>query len=402
MNYGGQQLWLNSVCGACHGPVAYYRTPTFVNPRVMMQKAEPSSVDNDGIEQVLLTAYVYSPDDTVNSVTVDLSPIDSSATQVMYDDGTHGDAVPNDNLYSFQTTVPASVTTGLKKLVVTGTDGQDRTGTAIIALVVANPGWVIVDNWDADFHGYWTSGIDEEAYGINIRYHLSGTGSDSAVFTPALSQTGSYKVYAYWTEGYNRATNASYTVNYTGGSDTVTVNQKENGSQFIYLGTYPFDAQTSHSFVVLDNEDAVFVGDWTQAPSTECYGRTIQYTLSGTGSLTATYTPNIPQAGDYDVYAWWTRHGNRATNAPYTVNHSGGSDVVLVNQEEGGGGWTYLGTYHFNAGTGGSVMLSDDADEYVMADAIKWQLSSIKQNVTLGDDADGYVMADAILFELQP
>ena len=47
-------------------------------------------------------------------------------------------------------------------------------------------------------------------------------------------------------------------------------------------------------------------------------------------------------------------------------------------------------------------MLSDDADEYVMADAIKWQLSSIKQNVTLGDDADGYVMADAILFELQP
>ena len=49
-------------------------------------------------------------------------------------------------------------------------------------------------------------------------------------------------------------------------------------------------------------------------------------------------------------------------------------------------------------------MLSDDAeaDQYVMADAIKWQLSSTKQNVTLSDDANGYVMADAILFEPQP
>jgi hypothetical protein len=367
-----------------------------------MLKAQPSSVDNNGAEQVLLTAYVYSPDDTISGVTVDLSPIDGNATQVMYDDETHGDAVPNDNLYSFQTTVPASVTTGLKNLIVTGTDSQGRPGTAEITLVVANPGWVIIDNWDADFQGYWTSGTTEETYDINIKYHPSGTGSDTAVFTPTLLQTGSYKVYAYWTEGYNRATDAPYTINHRGGSDTVRVNQKENGSQFVYLGTYPFDAQSGDTCVVVDNEDAVFVGSWTQGPSIECYGMTIQYTVAGTGSLTATYTPNIPQSGDYDVYAWWTRHGNRATNAPYTVNHSGGSDVVLVNQEEGGGGWTYLGTYHFNAGTGGSVMLSDDADEYVMADAIKWQLSSIKQNVTLGDDANGYVMADAILFEPEP
>jgi hypothetical protein len=99
------------------------------------------------------------------------------------------------------------------------------------------------------------------------------------------------------------------------------------------------------------------------------------------------------------VYAWWTVHSNRATNAPYTINHNGGSDTVLINQELGGGGWTYLDTYAFNAGTGGSVLLTDEADEYVIADAVKFQLSEAKQKVVLGDDADGYVIADAILFE---
>jgi len=68
-------------------------------------------------------------------------------------------------------------------------------------------------------------------------------------------------------------------------------------------------------------------------------------------------------------------------------------------QEQGGGGWTYLGTYYFDAGPGSSVVLSDDADEYVIADAVKWQLSSSQQSVVLSDDADGYVMADAILVE---
>ena len=73
-----------------------------------------------------------------------------------------------------------------------------------------------------------------------------------------------------------------------------------------------------------------------------------------------------------------------------------------MNQEQGGGGWTYLGTYCFDAGTGGSVVLSDDADEYVIADAVKWKLSSTQQEVVLSDDANGYVMADAILFEPEP
>ncbi|OEU49628.1 MAG: hypothetical protein BA861_09115 [Desulfobacterales bacterium S3730MH5] len=39
-----------------------------------------------------------------------------------------------------------------------------------------------------------------------------------------------------------------------------------------------------------------------------------------------------------------------------------------------GGQWNYLGTWGFDEGTSGCVMLSDDANGEVLADAIKWEL----------------------------
>jgi hypothetical protein len=186
---------------------------------------------------------------------------------------------------------------------------------------------------------------------------------------------------------------------YDGGTDTVQVDQRMNGGRFYLLGTYHFKAQAAPLSVIVDDTDAAYVGEWSSGGTSESYDADNHYHQAGTGDNTATYAPDFPQAGDYDVYAWWTVHSNRATNAPYTINHNGGSDTVLINQELGGGGWTYLDTYAFNAGTGGSVLLTDEADEYVIADAVKFQLSEAKQKVVLGDDADGYVIADAILFE---
>jgi len=402
-SFGGAQTNMNGVCRACHSAVSYVRTPTYINPRVLMQKAEPSSVDNNGADIVLFTAYVYSPDDTISNVTINLTPIGGSATQTMYDNGTNGDAVAGDRIYSYRTTVPGTVNTGLKKLTVTGTDSQSRTGTRDIDLMVANPGWTVVDNWDADFNGYWLYTTWGDIYNRNSKYHASGTGSNTAIFTPVLSQSGNYNVYAWWTAYSNRATNAPYTINHHGGSDTVRVNQRVNGGQFVYLGTYNFDAQTGHTSVIVDNVNASFTGIWSTSAYSDCYGDDQRYIQStATGSNEAIFTPNLPQAGNYDVYAWWTVYSNRATNVPYIIHYSGGaSDTVRVNQEQGGGGWTYLGAYHFDAGTSGNVEISDAAElnEYIIADAIKWQLSSTQQGVVLSDDANGYVMGDAILFE---
>jgi hypothetical protein len=130
----------------------------------------------------------------------------------------------------------------------------------------------------------------------------------------------------------------------------------------------PFDPVVD----VVDNPEATYEGTWesTQLNDGE-YGPDINYHEAGDGSSTATWVPDIPQNGDYDVYAWWPDNEVFATNAPYTIYYNGGSETIRVNQQINGGQWNLLGTFSFVAGTSGSVVLSDDADEYVIADAIR-------------------------------
>jgi len=101
------------------------------------------------------------------------------------------------------------------------------------------------------------------------------------------------------------------------------------------------------------------------------YGSSFASNESGAGTETATWTPDITTAGEYDVYAMWCAYSNRASDAPYTIYYDGGSETVDVNQQINGGQWNYLGTYTFAAGTSGSIVLSDGGNGYVIADAVK-------------------------------
>jgi hypothetical protein len=74
------------------------------------------------------------------------------------------------------------------------------------------------------------------------------------------------------------------------------------------------------------------------------------------------------------VYARWSSHPNRATNATYEIVYNGGSERVTVDQTRTGGQWVYLGSYSFVSGTSGLARLSDAANGYVIADAVKWEL----------------------------
>ena len=94
-----------------------------------------------------------------------------------------------------------------------------------------------------------------------------------------------------------------------------------------------------------------------------------------TGSLI--YLPNIPEAGEYAVYVSYASVPGSTTDAHYTVNYSGGSRRLLVNQQIGGGTWIYLGTYHFHSGENtesGSVILTTEATtgSVVTADAVRF------------------------------
>jgi hypothetical protein len=93
-------------------------------------------------DAVLLTSTVTpgtSPASTNLAVNANLSAIGGSSSQQLYDDGTHGDQTPGDNVFSFATVVGLSATAGPKAMAVAVSDGQARTGNAQINFTVLAP-----------------------------------------------------------------------------------------------------------------------------------------------------------------------------------------------------------------------------------------------------------------------
>ena len=64
---------------------------------------------------------------------------------------------------------------------------------------------------------------------------------------------------------------------------------------------------------------------------------------------------------------------------PYTIHHASGDNVVKVDQRYNGSEWISLGIFEFAAGTDGYVRLSNDANGYVIADAVKFELQPLRE-----------------------
>ncbi len=171
----------------------------------------------------------------------------------------------------------------------------------------------------------------------NFQYRTSGgTGANTATWSFNITTAGNYEVYAWWVTGTNRATNAPYTINYEGGSETVRVSQRIKGGQWNYLGTYAFGIGTYsvvlsddannyviadaikvslegsvvhfYPFPISDNPDAEYEGEWKAAGVDDGYGSDFYYHAVGSGTNSATWTLAVPEAGNYNVYAWWEEY----------------------------------------------------------------------------------------------
>jgi hypothetical protein len=281
----------NGVCAACHGAIPYERDPN-LGPMVLDRLATPGTVPPDGATTTLLTARVIDPNnDPGGHVTIDLSEIGGSATQMMYDDGTNGDIAAGDNIFSIEATVPETIDCGKKYLMVTATDpGVYSDSTGVIILEVLDEGMIVVDDPEAAFTpdcaapagypdlpptgsppygnansqwAYWWGHADQ--YGNAFRYMTrlgeNGAPAGTATWTPNLSQAGIYNVYAMWVANSTsyRSQNVTYTIHHSTGSTPVVVDQTTDSGQWNYLGTFTFNAGTG-GYVEVDN-------DCTQAPS---------------------------------------------------------------------------------------------------------------------------------------
>ncbi|GIG68904.1 golvesin C-terminal-like domain-containing protein [Phytomonospora endophytica] len=134
--------------------------------------------------------------------------------------------------------------------------------------------------------------------------------------------------------------------------------------------------------VTVDNSEQgfqVLSGTWATGTGTPgYYSGNYRSAPAGTGASVVRFRPALPADGRYEVRVSYTAHANRATNAPYTIHHAHGSNLILVDQTVAGepdvrtGQWISLGVFEFPAGIGSVVELSDLANGVVIADAVRF------------------------------
>lgn len=88
------------------------------------------------------------------------------------------------------------------------------------------------------------------------------------------------------------------------------------------------------------------------------------------------WIPEIPESGNYAVYASYQSFPNSTEQALYTIHHAGGETTIAVNQTMGGGTWIYLGNFKFTAHAQAHERIvltnqSNKSGKIIMADAIK-------------------------------
>ncbi len=288
----------------------------------------------------------------------------------------------------------------------------------------------IINNGDSGFQmkGKWTGPYLGQGFEDTVHFSARGDGSDTATWTFGGLSDGIYRVSATWSKHDNRATNTPFTV--LDGSverGTIRVNQElapsadvvVDGVNFQDLGTF---AIVNGSLVVqltddadqyviadairverigdvaktIDNSDSGFAhtGDWVGPYLGQGFEDAVHFSAHGDGSDVATWTFKGLLPGQYRVSTTWSAHSNRATDAPFMIlDDTAQRGKILVNQELAptadvivdGTSFQKLGTFDITSGEL-VVRLTDDADQYVLADAvhIEW-VGNLAKTIDNGD-----------------
>ncbi|XVV09159.1 DNRLRE domain-containing protein [Actinoplanes sp. CA-131856] len=146
-----------------------------------------------------------------------------------------------------------------------------------------------------------------------------------------------------------------------------------------------------------DSNNTASQGTWTSGAATGQYGYDVYTAPAGSGAAQYNWQLNIPRDGTYEVFVYYPQVSGAATNARFTVTHSGGSAVKTVDQTTGAGTWVSLGSYAFTEDAPQKVTLTDQATGKVVADAVKLVRASAgetddeKKEFTYKYNANGFM-----------
>ncbi|MGC9397390.1 MAG: protein kinase domain-containing protein [Anaerolineae bacterium] len=130
--------------------------------------------------------------------------------------------------------------------------------------------------------------------------------------------------------------------------------------------------------LTLDNLDAacaVEVGQWDMCDDGDCggvsYDEDFLYAEPGCVDCRVSCNFIIAKGGLYDIWAWWPRGEDRATDTPYTLVYTDGETVLNVNQRDQGSAWYPLATLSLATDSKFSVIVSGSDTGYANLDAVR-------------------------------
>lgn len=125
---------------------------------------------------------------------------------------------------------------------------------------------------------------------------------------------------------------------------------------------------------VIDNGEANFkiygTGTFNADTQTGYYGDDYCIINPGDGQNSARWAAYLKESGSFRIWARWTAHQNRTSQAEYVIHHSSGQSSVTVDQTQNGSEWRKLGTFYFDEGDPVMVYLHDSTDGYAVADGV--------------------------------
>ncbi len=164
----------------------------------------------------------------------------------------------------------------------------------------------------------------------------------------------------------------------------------------------PVNRKEKLAGIVMDDSDGEYVGHWvTSGKQASVLG--IHYSHDNQqerGKKVARFTPDIPEAGDYEVRVLYSWHPNRSTKTQVMVASADGEQSFRINQREPSLVKRIpvaLGVFSFEAGKQGKVEISNrDANGYVVVDGVQFVPADIAKAEREGNRDSGYVQISMV------
>ena len=194
----------------------------------------------------------------------------------------------------------------------------------------------------------------------------------TTTWTLRAARDGEYQLQAYWPSDASNNTQARYEIIVNGTSQTVVINQTQFHQQWADLSTLNLTADQSVKVILSSQGDGITVADTLQ--------------LMPTAEITNTFVwpINVPESGQYHVYAHWPARVDRASNAQYQIAADTELTNVIVDQRKDGSQWNRIATVQFNVAELNEVRLAGLGFGYATADAIRIEPVPVSTEVTSG------------------